>query len=108
MSNHHSCVLKPIREIGSCKQFTIHATHAEICDVLGPANVTDLDDAVKVKASWAAMDEQAGRKIFVWCYKARSPQGCTEWSACGDGSLLAEVFGDKLEAVFGGKQEAYP
>jgi hypothetical protein len=98
MSTEHSCALKPIRETGSSRKYTISATYEQICDRLGPPNVTDLDDPWKVKASWGFVDESTQRKGFVWCYMVRQPKHCTEWSASGDASLLAEIFGDMAGA----------
>jgi len=60
--------LTPIREIGGSRKMTLNASYDKIVAVLGEPNVTDMDDADKVKASWAFEDE-IGRKAFVWCYK---------------------------------------
>jgi hypothetical protein len=86
----------PIRQKGSSRKFTIFATYQEICDAVGPPNVTDMDDPVKVKASWGFMDEGTARTGFVWCYKVSNPRTCDMWSADGDASLLKELFGEKV------------
>jgi hypothetical protein len=88
--------MKPIRERGSSRKFTIFATYQEICGLVGPPNVTDLDDPDKVKASWGFMDDATERKGFIWCYRVSNPWTCEMWSADGDVSLLHELFGDDL------------
>lgn len=88
--------LVPIRQIGSHRKFSITATYQEICDHLGQPNVTDLDDAAKVSASWGFMEEKTGRMVFVWCYCVPDHRACNIWSADGDGCLLRDIFGDKV------------
>ena len=85
--------MKPIRQTGSSRKFTVYATYKEICDLVGPPNVTDMDDPVKVKASWGFMDESTERMGFIWCYKVSNPKKCDMWSADGYESLLRELFG---------------
>jgi hypothetical protein len=86
--------MKPIREIGSSRKFTVMATYEEITSALGPPNATDMDDQVKVKASWGFADD-SGRKGFVWCYRVSNPESCSIWSGDGDQELLREVFGEE-------------
>lgn len=86
--------MKPIREIGSSRNFTVLATYDEITAVLGPPNATDMDDQIKVKASWGFEDD-SGRKGFVWCYKVSEPENCSIWSGDGDQGLLREIFGEE-------------
>lgn len=88
--------MKPIRRTGSSRKFTVYATYDEICELIGPPNVTDMDDPDKVKASWGFMDEATERMGFIWCYKTSDPKNCEMWSADGDASLLHELFGADL------------
>lgn len=98
--------MKPIRQTGSSRKFTVYATYKEICDLVGPPNVTDMDDPVKVKASWGFMDESTERMGFIWCYKVSNPKKCDMWSADGDESLLRELFGADLATLGLGRTTA--
>lgn len=86
--------MNPIRETGSSRKFTVLATYKEIANALGSPNVTDMDDPVKVKASWGFEDD-SGRKGFIWCYKVSDPENCSIWSGDGDQELLREIFGEE-------------
>ena len=83
--------LTPIREIGGGRKMTLNASYDKIVAVLGEPNVTDMDDADKVKASWAFEDE-IGRKAFVWCYKYDDPRLCNHWSVDGNVHLMRDLF----------------
>jgi len=97
--------LTPIREIGGGRKMTLNASYDKIVAVLGEPNVTDMDDADKVKASWAFEDE-IGRKAFVWCYKYNiasirgrrlvlfrdDPRLCSHWSVDGNVHLMRDLF----------------
>lgn len=88
--------LKPIRETGSSKTGGLGMTYKEIVEKVGEPNVTDMDDADKVKASWGFEDEK-GRKGFIWCYKHYGkPETCEMWSLDGDMNLLSEIFEGKM------------
>lgn len=84
-----------VRKVGGNRIATIKGDYGFIQSKLGKPNVTDMDDADKVKASWGMKDENTEREIFVWCYKV-STGNCQKWSASGDISLLTEIFGEHL------------
>jgi hypothetical protein len=84
----------PIQEIGSGRDGYLNSTFKEIVEKIFEPNVTEFDDYPKVDASWGFQDE-SGRKAFIWCYYAWRGT-CTQWSICGDVSLLTEIFGDKI------------
>lgn len=83
----------PIRQVGAGQSGTLCVSYQAIEQLVGAPNVTDLDDAFKVKASWGFMDAATGRRAFIWCYKVADPISCREWSIDGDKSLIDDLFG---------------
>lgn len=83
----------PIRQVGSGMSGTLLASYQTIEQLVGAPNVTDMDDPIKVKASWGFMDAATGRQAFIWCYKVADPISCREWSIDGDKSLIDQLFG---------------
>jgi hypothetical protein len=96
LPKENKSLVQPIREVGGINTGTLYASYIEIVEKVGEPNVTDMDDAGRVKASWGFKDVQ-GRKGFIWCYKYYGPLNyCTEWSVDGDMDLLKELFGNTI------------
>jgi len=95
MEQKETIKIIPIREIGGSREGTLEASYDDIVDKIGPPNVTDLDDANKVKASWGFKDEK-GRKGFIWCYKwYGNIYYCKSWSISGT-DLLNDLFPEDI------------
>lgn len=88
--------IEPIRETGGGCTAKMSISYDEIVEMVGPPNVTDLDDPDKVKASWGFQDRN-GRQGFIWCYKYYgNPVNCNYWSVDGDLSLMRDLFPGKI------------
>jgi hypothetical protein len=88
--------VSPIRETGGGRSGFLNTDYATIVQKVGKPNVTDMDDADKIKASWGFADNK-GRKGFIWCYKHYGPlERCYSWSVDGDMELLKDLFGVKV------------
>jgi hypothetical protein len=89
--------ITPIRETGPSRTGTLNASYDQIVEKVGPPNVTDMDDPIKVAASWGFEDDQ-GRKAYIWSYKYYGDiEECFCWSTDGDQSLLQELFGKNFQ-----------
>jgi hypothetical protein len=96
LAKRSKLTVSPIRETGGSRKGTLNTDYATIVQKVGKPNVTDMDDADKVKASWGFADNK-GRKGFIWCYKHYGrPETCDIWSVDGDMELLKELFGVKV------------
>lgn len=91
-------LLLPINETGEICRGYLRASYEQVLAVLGPDNVTHLDDDQKVGASWGFSD-QSGRRAFVWAFNCRrfALASCAAWSIDGSWALLEELFPGQLE-----------
>lgn len=89
----------PIKETGGSRTGILNTDYDTIVKQVGKPNVTDMDDEVKVKASWGFKDEDSGKTGFIWCYKFYgNPEDCDYWSTDGDKDLLSKLFGPNFTA----------
>ena len=90
--------LKPILKTGEYRTATLKTDYSDIVAKVGfKPNATHLDDPQKVSAAWGIEHAPTKRKICIWAYKTPNFRKCKDWSVWGDETLLAEIFGEKLE-----------